>query len=474
MVRTRFAPSPTGYLHIGSLRTALYAYAWAKSQKGKFVLRIEDTDRKRFVPGAIESLCKMLRQFGVKWDEGPEVGGPYAPYIQSERVASGIYRECAERLVKQGQAYYCFCPPQTTTEIKASQAKKELKLRDQCRELDPNEAKRRVTEGEKTAIRLRLPAREKVGFYDFVRQRDITWRTEDVDEVTLLKSDGFPTYQLAVVVDDAVMKISHVIRAHEWLPSTPVQIVLFKYLGWPVPEIGHVTDMLDPEGGKLSKRRRNVSCEDYLNQGYLAEAILNYVMLCGWAPKDNRETYTLAQFVESFRQGELQVANAMFNPVKLNWFNGQYIRKKTEEQLAQLLKPFAPAGLKSDLIKETVPLVKERLIKLSDYADLVVFLVKEPVIDWAGFADKVETKEVRDEQLKQVRSLLEVTNGWQAEKLEVEVRELAERHKWQFGPFFMAVRVAVTGRSISPPLFGCVELLGREKTVLRLSRAISF
>jgi glutamyl-tRNA synthetase len=465
MVRTRFAPSPTGYLHIGSLRTALYAYAFAKSQGGKFILRIEDTDRKRFVPGATENLGKMLKLFGLVWDEGPGVNGPFAPYVQSERVARGIYQKSAEQLVAQGNAYYCFCPAQSLAEIKASHQAGQVILRDQCREINQEEVKKRLASGEKAAIRLRVPANEIIGFCDFVRKRKIVWHSKDVDEVMLLKSDGFPTYQLAVVVDDAAMKISHIIRAHEWLPSTPVQLLLFKYLKLPLPEIGHVTDILDPEGGKLSKRKRNVSCEDYLAQGYLPEAILNYVMLCGWAPKDNREMFTLEEFVENFQPGSLQVSNPLFNSQKLTWFNGQYLRQKSNEELVQLLKPFVPKGFNDDLIGKTIPLVKERLARLSDYADLTEFLIKDPSVDKKLFLDKVERISLTVQKFKGLKS-------WTAENLEKICRHLGVENRWHTGDYFMALRLAVTGRTVTPPLFASLELLGREKTIFRLSRVL--
>jgi glutamyl-tRNA synthetase len=310
-----------------------------------------------------------------------------------------------------------------------------------------------------------VPANEIIGFCDFVRNRKIVWHTKDVDEVMLLKSDGFPTYQLAVVIDDAAMKISHIIRAHEWLPSTPVQLLLFKYLKLPLPEIGHVTDILDPEGGKLSKRKRNVSGEDYLAQGYLPEAILNYVMLCGWAPKDNREMFTLGEFVKNFQRGSLQVSNPLFNPKKLAWFNGQYLRHKTDEELIQLLKPFAPKEFDDDLIRKTIPLVKERLVKLSDYADLTDFLIKDPVVDQKLFWDRVD----------QISSTVQKFKGlkkWTAEELEKICRDLKAKNNWLIGDYFMALRLAVTGKTVTPPLFASLELLGRGKTISRLSRVL--
>jgi glutamyl-tRNA synthetase len=459
-IRTRFAPSPTGFMHIGSLRTALYSYAFAKSQKslpggrqGKFVLRIEDTDRKRFQTEWVKGIYRILKIFKLDWDEGP--------FIQSERAKTGLYRQYAEKLVKNGHAYYCRCPAQTVQELQKSHAKKEIVLRDPCR-------LKKLAPGKNTAIRLRVPDNERVSFFDFVLKKEISWETKNIDEVMLLKSDGMPTYHLGVVVDDALMKITHIIRGRDWLPSTPIHLLLYQYLGFKLPEVGHLTDILDPAGGKLSKRKGSVSCEDFLAQGYLPEAILNFIMLLGWAPKDNREIFSLADFVKEFPKGTLQVANPVFNRRKLDWFNGYYIRQKTNAQLGKLLKPFAPKGLSPALISPTVPLVKERLFKLADYAGLVDFLVKEPKVDGKILQEKAG-------ELGQVKSWLEATlavlssaSPWRTEKIESALRALAEENHWPVGHYFMALRIILTGKTITPPLFESISLLGKEKTLRRL------
>lgn len=451
MIRTRFAPSPTGLMHIGSLRTALYSYSFAKNKKGQFVLRIEDTDRARFVPGATEKIYQTLKVFGLKWDE---------LYIQSERLK--IYQKYAEELVKNGHAYYCFCPPETKAQIEASHQKKELKLRDECRSLSKAQAEAKIKSGIKPAIRLRVPDNEIVSFYDFVLKKEISWQTANIDEVMLLKSDGFPTYHLAVVVDDALMKITHIIRGRDWLPSTPIHLLLFKYLGFELPEIGHLTDILDPAGGKLSKRKGSVCCEDFMTEGYLPEAILNFIMLLGWAPKDNREIFSLADFVKEFNHGSLQTANPVFNRKKLDWFNGYYIRQKSDKELVKLVKPFAPRNIPDSLINRTIPLVKERMFKLSDYTGLTEFLVKEPKVDMSLITDK--------KWLVLAVQELEKIKNWQAEELEKALRDLAAKENLHVGKFFMAIRIAITGKSITPPLFESLALLGREKTLRRLKR----
>jgi glutamyl-tRNA synthetase len=282
--RTRFAPSPTGFLHIGSLRTALYAYVLAKHEKGEFILRIEDTDQKREIKGSIEALKTTLKKFGLNWDEY---------YVQSERLS--LYKDAAEKLIADGHAFYCECKPRNAKEEGFSNS-----LRDPCRD-------KNLTTG---AVKLKIPDGKTVSYYDFVHKKEISWNTDSVYDATLLKSDGFPTYHLAAMVDDLDMKISHILRGHDWLPSTPIHLLVFEYLGEKVPEIGHLTDILSAETGKkLSKRRDSVFAEQFLEEGYLPEALLNFVMLLGWAPKDNRELFTLSEFVESFDINGFQEAN---------------------------------------------------------------------------------------------------------------------------------------------------------------------
>ena len=311
-IRTRFAPSPTGSMHIGNLRTALYAYCLAKNKKGKFILRIEDTDKKREKVGGVEEIKKLLKIFKIYWDEY---------YIQSERAETGIYKKAAKKLVDGGHAFYCQC--------KAKNISKGYSkiLRDPCRD-------KKFKEG---AIKLRVPEKEKVTFIDFILNKKISWDTSTLSDTTILKSDGYPTYHLAVVVDDTDMKISHVLRGHDWLPSTPIHLLIYRYLGYKIPRIGHLTDILDPEGGKLSKRKGSTSCSGLLSVGYLPEAILNFIMLTGWAPKDNKEIFSLDEFVKAFNLDGFQISNPIFNKEKLDWFNGYYIRSLKDIDLKKLL-----------------------------------------------------------------------------------------------------------------------------------------
>jgi glutamyl-tRNA synthetase len=445
----------------------LYEYLFAKSHGGAFVLRIEDTDRARFMPGSIENLCQALTTFGLRWDEGPEVGGPYAPYIQSQRVETGIYRKYAEQLVSQGNAYYCFCPPQTKEQIKQSHDKKEVILRDPCRDLSKKEIAGHLQRSERPAIRLRVPDADTVTYHDFVINKDISWNTKFVDEVMLLKSDGFPTYQLAVVVDDVTMKISHIIRAHEWLPSTPVQLLLFRYLNFVQPQIGHVTDILDPDGGKLSKRKGNVSCEDFLAQGYLPEAILNFILLCGWAPKDNRELYTLPEMVTHFKEGSFQVANAVFNSKKLDWFNGHYIRQKSDSDLTEALKTFVPSQATSKELLRIVPLIKDRIVKLADLNALAGFFWTKPAVNKDLFQDVNSLQ-----HLKLAAKVLKGIDNWTVETLNTALQPIPPSNSWKTGDFFMTLRIAATGSRFTPPLSESMEILGEAETLSRLQSAI--
>ncbi len=455
-IRTRFAPSPTGFLHIGSLRTALYSYAFAKSQGGKFILRIEDTDKKRFVPGSVEKIYEVLKKFGLEWDEGP--------FVQSERTKERIYQQYAEKLISNRNAYYCFCPPKEKDEIEEEHEQKKIEMRDSCRNMPLEEAKKRLASGEKPAIRLKVPENEKISFFDFVLKKEISWESKFVDDVMLLKSDGFPTYHLAAPVDDALMKISHIIRGRDWLPSTPVHILLFKYLGFELPQIGHLTDILDPEGGKLSKRKGTVACEEFLADGYLPEAILNFIMLVGWAPKDNREVFTLGEFVENFQKGSLQTANPGFNRKKLDWFNGEYIRKTQNEKLKTLIFEFFGKKYAEDLIEKTLPLVKDRINKLLDYKTLAGFLFEKPKVDVSLFGNLAYR-----EHLKSAAEALSQVDPWTNENIQKKLTDLINEKGWKTGDFFMSFRIALSGSKFTPPITACAEILGKEETLLRLT-----
>jgi glutamyl-tRNA synthetase len=461
-VRTRFAPSPTGYLHIGGLRTALFEYAYAKTYGGKFILRIEDTDRKRYVKGSVAKLVDILKTFGLIWDEGPEVGGPYEPYIQSERMKIDLYKGYAKKLVKQGNAYYCFCKSREKTEIERDHLEKGAIVKDPCRDLSKQEVQKRLGNGEVGAIRLRVPDEGSISFNDLVLKKKVSWNFEDVDEAMLLKSDGYPTYHLGVVVDDIEMKVTHVLRGFEWLPSTPIHLLIYKYLSQDSPQIGHFSLVLDPEGGKLSKRKRNVSCEDFLADGYLPEGLLNFIMLLGWAPKDNRELFTLDEYVREFKNGNLQVANAIFNPDKLNWFNQQYIQGLDDSEFATSLYKYFEGKYEKDLLVKIAPLVKTRIKTLKEFESLSGFFFETPQVDRKIFDDDYES------HLRAAVGALEKLKVWELEKINVALMKIIGEKDFKTGKFFMSLRIAITGQKFTPPINESIEILGKEETLRRL------
>jgi len=433
-IRTRFAPSPTGFLHIGSLRTALYAYVLAKHEKGDFILRIEDTDQKREVKGSTAALQKTLKKFNLNWDEF---------YVQSERLS--LYKSAAEKLVKDGHAFYCECKPKNAKKEGFSNT-----LRDPCRE-------KGLTSG---AVKLRIPDGKIVSYYDFVHKKEISWNTDSVYDATLLKSDGFPTYHLAAMVDDLDMKISHILRGHDWLPSTPIHLLVFEYLGGKRPEIGHLTDILSAETGKkLSKRRDSVFAEKFLEEGYLPEALLNFIMLLGWAPKDNRELFTLPEFVQAFDINGFQEANPRFLQDKLNWFNGEYIRKFSDENLNSKFKMQNAkfSNLPEEKQLAITKLIKDRVKKISDMDSLAKFFWEAPKVDQKLFG-------------KNYKEHLEKALG--AIKKSTPLDNVPKQNNFKVGDFFMDLRIAITGVKFTPPINESIKILGKEETLTRLHRVI--
>ncbi|MCJ7805427.1 glutamate--tRNA ligase [Patescibacteria group bacterium] len=441
-IRTRFAPSPTGALHIGGLRTALYAYAMAKHSSGDFILRIEDTDKKREVPGSKEKIKELLTLEGLKWDEY---------YEQSKRVEEGIYKKAAEKLVAEEHAFYC--------QHKGRNAKEEgysKELRDSCRDLGLKEG----------AIKLKVSDGEKISFTDFVLGKEVSWDTSTVADTTLLKSDGFPTYHLAVVVDDTDMNVTHVLRGHDWMPSTPVHLLVYKYLGYKVPEIGHLTDILDPEGGKLSKRKGSTSLDGLLSEGYLPEAILNFVMLLGWAPKDNREQFSLAEFVKTFDPSGFQKSNPIFNKEKLDWFSGEYIRRTQNSNLKSQIWEFLGKKYPAELIEQTIPLVKERMKKLSDYWSMAGFFFEEKRPDMALFGSDYK------KHLTSAHEALLRIDTWNKASIDDALMNEVKDNLFNTGDFFMDLRVAITGGKFTPPINDSIVILGKEETLSRIKKII--
>jgi glutamyl-tRNA synthetase len=490
-IRLRFAPSPTGFLHIGSLRTVLFDYLITKTLGGKLILRIEDTDQKREVEGAVEGLSNILDWIGIKFDEGPHIGGEFGPYTQSERME--IYKEYTEVLLKKGAAYHCFCTAERLTKMReAQQAEKKPPRYDRaCRELSKEEVEKRIKAGEKFVIRQKMPLDGEVVVRDELRG-DIKFAAVDLEDQVLIKSDGMPTYQFANVVDDHLMKISHVLRGDEWISSFPKNILLYQAFGWEAPKFIHLPLTLNKEGGKLSKRQGDVAVEDYRVKGYLPEAILNFCVLQGWhpsasvkAPKDKKdEILSLEQMVEYFDYKDMGISPAIFDIEKLDYFNGYYIRQMSLEKLTKLCLPFMGENLKltkdakkqsQDFIEKTIGLEQERLKKLSEIGESTKFFFmdeldyEKKLLIWK----KLDEKQVK-ENLQVIYDLLEkISNSdWLKENIEKDIIDYLKEKELKVGDYLWPTRVALTGLTASPGPFEVAEVLGKEGSLKRINQAM--
>lgn len=501
-VRVRFAPSPTGYLHIGGLRTALYNYLFAKKNKGTFILRIEDTDQSRKVEGGIENIIRTLAAVGLKHDEGVFLSargkiiqkGDKKSYIQSERLP--LYQKYAHKLVEDGNAYYCTCTSERLTQVRQEQTANKLPTMydGHCRDknLSRNNAK-----GTPFVVRLKVPESGKVSFIDLVRGH-VEFDYKEVDDQVLLKSDGFPTYHLAVVVDDHHMDITHVMRAEEWISSTPKHLLLYQMFGWKAPEFAHMPQLLNADRSKLSKRQGDVAAEDYLKKGYLPEALINFLALLGWNPSSDKEIYTLKDLAQAFDIAKVNKGGAVVNFEKLEWLNGHYIRQKSVRELTKFCLPyFAGAGFfKSDITKllnpssiiltsgekvtlawisQIIALEQERLKKLIDIAPATEYFFHEPNYDAEILQWKKMDKPAVVKSLTYLVELLKGANAkvWKASELEKFIKADIESHAFSMGEVLWPMRVALTGREFSPPPFAVAVILGKEKTLKRLYHAIS-
>ena len=470
IVRTRIAPSPTGIAHVGTAYIALFNYAFALQHKGNFIIRIEDTDRQRFVEGAEQVIYDAMAWLGIPYEEAPDKGGPYAPYRQSDRLE--IYHKYAEELIEKGHAYYCFCSPSELDEMRKEQQKAgKLPMYDgRCRKIPLEQAKERA-KTEKHVVRLHMPEEGKSTWHDLIRG-EIEFENALVDDQVLLKSDGFPTYHLAVVIDDHLMEITHILRGEEWISSTPKHLVLYDYFGWEKPQYAHMPLLRNPDHSKLSKRKNDVSITSYMEKGYLPEALLNFLALLGWSHPQHEEVFSLQNFLENFTIYRMQKTGPVFDLNKLNWMNGLYIREKiTESELINRLKPFIPHDFPLEKLTEILPLIKERLVVLYDFESLTDFFYREFAVPTELLLKKTTTEELRT-QLKETISLLE-QKEWSLQIIEVGIRELQEQRNWKKSQYFMMLRVAVTGKTATPPLFETMQVLGKEKTLKRLRAALS-
>lgn len=476
-VRTRFAPSPTGYMHIGNLRTALYTYIIAKKYGGKFILRIEDTDQERYVEGAVDTIYRTLKAVGLNWDEGPDVGGDYGPYIQSERM--GIFKKYALELVEKGGAYYCFCDKDRLTELKAVQEAAGISpMYDRhCRNLSPEEIQEKLDAGVPYVIRQKIPLEGTTTFHDELFG-DITVENSTLDDQILLKADGMPTYNFANVVDDHLMGITHVVRGNEYLASAPKYNLLYEAFGWDIPKYIHVAPIMKDKHNKLSKRNGDASFEDLVAKGYLSEAIINYIALLGWAPKGEREIFSLPELIEEFEIDGLSKSPAIFDPLKLRAINGEYIRALSPEKFTEYAEPYIRQVVKSDVdISKIAELLQKRTEVLSEIPEQVDFIGEMPDYDLSLYENKKSksTRETSIDALNRVLPVLEAIpeSEWNHETISGKLMELVASMGVKNGVVLWPLRVAISGKQFTPGgAFEIADIIGREKTISRLHRSI--
>jgi glutamyl-tRNA synthetase len=488
-VRVRFAPSPTGFLHVGGVRTAMFNWLLARHYGGQFLLRVEDTDRTRLVEGAVADMMQSLRWVGVDWDEGPDIGGPHGPYVQSERHAAGIYGEHAERLLASGQAYMSFVSAEELDRLRdeaRAAGVASFRYRGPEREWPLERQRAEAAAGKPFTVRLKVPREGQTGFHDLIRGGDepIVFDNDELQDLVLLKSDGWPTYHLANVVDDHDMAITHVMRAEEWVSSTPYHVLLYAAFGWQAPAFAHLPFIARPNGnGKLSKRDGDVTTNQFWEKGFLAEAMFNFLALNGWSFDGETEIMSREEIVERFSIERVQPSAARWNPEKLEWMNGFYIRRMPAEELAARLLPFLqqagfvgpePADTEREKLLRLVPLIHERLRWLAEAPELLAFFYRGP--DAYG-AELLIPKKMNGEEtramLAAARDALANLTPWVAAALEERLRPLAEQQGVKTGQLFGALRIAATGRTVAPPLFDTLEALGQHETLARVDGALA-
>jgi len=475
-IRTRFAPSPTGYMHIGNLRTALYAYLLAKKDGGDFILRIEDTDQERYVDGAVDLIYKTMKETGLIHDEGPDIGGDFGPYVQSDR--RNIYKEYAEKLVELGGAYYCFCDKERLDALRKQQeeAKVMPKYDGHCAKLSKEEIEEKIKAGVPYVIRQKIPRRGTTSFVDEIFGK-ITVDNATLDDNVLLKSDGLPTYNFANVVDDHLMNITHIIRGSEYLSSTPKYNLLYESFGWEIPTYIHVSPVMKDAHKKLSKREGDASYEDFINKGYLKDAIINYIALLGWSPGGEQEIFTMDELISAFDLSGISKSPAIFDIQKLNWLNGEYIRKMSSDEFYEIALPYIKQAIKNELIdtKKISDLLHQRCEKLSDIPEQIDFFDALPEYSPELYCHKkMKTNEENSlVSLKEILPVLEGLTDWNYDTIHEALFELIAKLEVKNGLILWPLRVAVSGKSFTPG--GGVELadiLGKEETLERVRKAI--
>lgn len=471
MIRTRFAPSPTGFLHVGGLRTALYSFLFAKKQHGKFILRIEDTDQTRLVTDATEKLISALNWAGLSYDEGPMINGPVGPYVQSQRLDT--YQEYIQKLIKLGHAYYCFCSPERLELVRARKiaAKLPPAYDRTCRNLDQSNIAEKLAKSEKFVIRMKVPLEGESIFHDLIRGT-VTINYKNIDDQVLLKSDGFPTYHLAVVVDDHLMQISHVIRGEEWLSSTPKHLLLYSYFGWQAPEFAHIPLLLNPDKSKLSKRQGDVAVEDYIKLGYTKEALVNFIALLGWNPGDTREIFSLDELVQEFSLERVGKSGAIFNVEKLRWLNHKWLTSYSPEKLRELVLPFLTqnypqaSNLDPVILDKLLKLIQKDLITLADSNNLLAFYFEKPTnLDETIFNNLKHLKQV----VSIIKQYLPITNN---ANFLPNIKHELKAAQIHLSELFPVLRYALTGHMEGFGIQDLIDILGTEESNVRLESFI--
>ncbi|MEN6565217.1 MAG: glutamate--tRNA ligase [Veillonellales bacterium] len=481
-VRVRFAPSPTGYLHIGGARTALFNWFFARKHHGQFIMRIEDTDTQRLKEDSVAQILTSMKWLGMDWDEGPEKGGPCGPYYQSQRL--DLYRQEAQRLIKEGQAYYCFCTPEDlarTRELQR-QAGQAFRYSGKCRDIPLARALQRIAAGEKPVVRLRIPASGQLTVTDLIHG-EVNFRLDQLDDLIILKSNGMPAYNFACVIDDHAMDISHVIRAEEHLSNTPKQVLLYQTLGYKTPEFAHLPMILAPDRSKLSKRHGATSVEEFREQGFLAPAIVNYLTFLGWSPGNDQEIITPAETTEKFALTNVSKKAAIYDTKKLAWINGQYLNSMNLDTVAQAAIPFllqrglitaTQAAEQAPAIRDIVAAVRSRVKTLVELAEAAEYFFKEVTAYEEKGRRKHFAKSGAAELLRQGRERLAQVQCFDSQHTEDAYRQLSEELAVKSGDLIHPTRLALTGRMVSPGLFDVMALLGKDRCLARIDRALAY
>lgn len=475
-VRTRFAPSPTGRMHVGNLRTALYAYLVAKHEDGDFILRIEDTDQERYVEGAVDIIYRTLQKTGLVHDEGPDKDGGCGPYVQSERQEKGIYLEYAKKLIEKGEAYYCFCTEERLSGLKQKIGDKEISIYDKhCLSLTPEEVQKNLDAGMPYVIRQNNPRTGTTTFSDEI-YGDITVDNAELDDMILIKSDGYPTYNFANVVDDHLMGITHVVRGNEYLSSSPKYNRLYEAFGWEVPVYIHCPLITNEDHEKLSKRSGHSSYEDLVEQGFLTDAIVNFVALLGWSPEGNEEIFSLPELVKAFDYRRMNKSPAVFDMGKLKWMNGEYLHKLSPEEFFEYAKPALSETIKRDIdLKKVSAMVQSRVEIISDIPDIIDFFEEVPEYDSEMYVHKKmkTTKESSLSLLREVLPLLKEIDDYSNDNLYSKLSDFAKEKEYKNGYVFWPLRTAVSGKQSTPGgATELMEILGKEESVKRIENAI--